>query len=86
MVTASFIVINVTQYLYRELTFYILNYIDFHYISYLNNWAGRSWFDSRLGLGIFFFDTMSRPAPEPTQPPIQWVPGGSFPGGKAAVA
>jgi hypothetical protein len=27
------------------------------------------------GLGIFLFATMSRTALEPTQPPIQWVPG-----------
>jgi hypothetical protein len=32
-------------------------------------------FDSRLGLGIFLFTTASRTAVEPTQPPIQWVPG-----------
>jgi hypothetical protein len=29
-----------------------------------------------LGLGIFLFTTASRPALEPTQPPIQWVAGG----------
>jgi hypothetical protein len=27
------------------------------------------------GAGIFLFTTTSRPAPGPTQPPIQWVPG-----------
>jgi hypothetical protein len=27
------------------------------------------------GLGIFLFDTVSRPVLGPTQPPIQWVPG-----------
>jgi hypothetical protein len=32
-------------------------------------------FDSRWGLGIFLFTTASRTALEPTQPPIQWVPG-----------
>jgi hypothetical protein len=32
-------------------------------------------FDSQLGLGIFLFTTASRTALEPTQPPIQWVPG-----------
>jgi hypothetical protein len=31
--------------------------------------------DSRRGLGIFLFDTVSRPALEPNQPPIQWVLG-----------
>jgi hypothetical protein len=32
-------------------------------------------FDSRRGLGIFLFTTASRRALEPTQPPVQWVPG-----------
>jgi hypothetical protein len=32
-------------------------------------------FDSRRGLGIFLFTTASRTALEPTQPPIQLVPG-----------
>jgi hypothetical protein len=32
-------------------------------------------FDSRRGLVIFLFNTASRTALEPTQPPIQWVPG-----------
>jgi hypothetical protein len=32
-------------------------------------------FDSRRGLGIFFFTTASRTALGLTQPPIQWVPG-----------
>jgi hypothetical protein len=38
-------------------------------------WAGRSCFESQQVLGIFLFTTASRPALEPTQPPIQWVPG-----------
>jgi hypothetical protein len=32
-------------------------------------------FDSQQRLGIFLFTTASRIALEPTQPPIQWVPG-----------
>jgi hypothetical protein len=35
--------------------------------------AGRPGFDSRQD---FFFSTSSRPTLEPTQLPIQWVPGG----------
>jgi hypothetical protein len=39
-------------------------------------------------MGIFLFDTMSRPALRPTQPPIQWVLGAPSlevkrPGGEA---
>jgi hypothetical protein len=33
------------------------------------------WFESRQKLGIFLFTTASRLALEPTQPPIQLVPG-----------
>jgi hypothetical protein len=32
-------------------------------------------FDSRRGLGIFLFTTLSRTALGITQPPIQWIPG-----------
>jgi hypothetical protein len=32
-------------------------------------------FGSRQGLEIFLFTTASKMALEPTQPPIQWVPG-----------
>jgi hypothetical protein len=32
-------------------------------------------FEFRHGLEIFLFTTASRPALEPTQPPIHWVPG-----------
>jgi hypothetical protein len=32
-------------------------------------------FDSRRGLGIFSFTTVSRTALGPTHPPIQWIPG-----------
>jgi hypothetical protein len=37
-------------------------------------------------LNNFIFSKSSRPTLGSTQPPIQWVPGGSFPGGKAAGA
>jgi hypothetical protein len=32
-------------------------------------------FEFRQKLGIFLFTTTSRPALEPTQLPIQWIPG-----------
>jgi hypothetical protein len=35
---------------------------------------------------IFLFSKVSRPALEPTQPPIKWVPGADIPGRKAAGA
>jgi hypothetical protein len=40
--------------------------------------------ESRQESGIFLFTTASRTALGPAQPPIQWIPGGSFPGSKAA--
>jgi hypothetical protein len=53
-------------------------------LSRYSDWlrAGWSEFDSRRGLEIFLFDTMTRPALRPTQLPIQWVPGALFLGVK----
>jgi hypothetical protein len=44
--------------------------------------AGRLRFDSRQGQEIFLYSTTSRLTLEPTQPPIQWVPGALSPGVK----
>jgi hypothetical protein len=42
----------------------------------LKGWTiGWSGFEFRCGLGIFLFNTVSRLALGPTQPPIQWIPG-----------
>jgi hypothetical protein len=38
-------------------------------------WTWQSGFESRQGMGIFLFTTVSRPALGPTQPHIQWLPG-----------
>jgi hypothetical protein len=35
------------------------------------------------GKGFFPLASVSRLVLRPTQPPVQWVPGGPFPGGKA---
>jgi hypothetical protein len=43
----------------------------------------RSGFDPRRGQRIFPLASVFRPALGPTQPPVQWVPGGPFPGAKA---
>jgi hypothetical protein len=40
-------------------------------------------FRSPAGQRIFPIASLSRPALGPTQPPVQWVPGGPFPGAKA---
>jgi hypothetical protein len=45
--------------------------------------TGRSGFDPRRGQSIFSIASVSRPAPGPTQPPVQWVPGVLSPGVKA---
>jgi hypothetical protein len=44
--------------------------------------AGWWGFESRQGLGILPFTTVSRPTQEPYQPPNQWVPGAPFLGVK----
>jgi hypothetical protein len=43
-------------------------------------------FDSRQDLETFLFTTVSKPAPELTQSPVQWVTGDLSLGGKAAGA
>jgi hypothetical protein len=48
--------------------------------------AGRPRFDSWQEQWIFLFATGSRSALGPIGPPMQWLPEGSFPGGKAAGA
>jgi hypothetical protein len=43
-------------------------------------WTAGVWFSE--GQEIFLYSRESRPTPEPTQPPIQWVPGALFLGVK----
>jgi hypothetical protein len=47
--------------------------------------AGQKEFDSRQGQNIFLFSVTTRQTLEPTQPPIQWMPG-TLPRVKAAGA
>jgi hypothetical protein len=43
---------------------------------YATVWTSEEYgFDSPQGQEIFLFSVTSRPALEPTQAPIQWVPG-----------
>jgi hypothetical protein len=45
-------------------------------LGWATDWSiGVLGFDSRRGLGIFLFTTVSRTALGPTQPPVQCVPG-----------
>jgi hypothetical protein len=55
---------------------------DTYFLQSCDSSAGRSGFDSRQGLGIFLFAVMARLALEPTQSPIQWVPGAVYVGVK----
>jgi hypothetical protein len=51
--------------------------------SFQNHLSNYIWPISPTGQRIFLLAPASRPALGSTQPPIQWVPGGHFPGGKA---
>jgi hypothetical protein len=48
----------------------------------LGYWLDGRVYESRQRVGIFLFTTVSRPALEPTQPPIQWVSGVLYLGAK----
>jgi len=41
--------------------------------------TGRPGLESRQGLGILLFTTVSRPVLEPTQPPVRWIQRGKQP-------
>jgi hypothetical protein len=53
----------------------IFIYSFLRYVGAMGWKIGVLGFSSQRGLGIFLFITMSRTALEPTQPPIQWLPG-----------
>jgi hypothetical protein len=48
--------------------------------------TGQPGFDPWQRQRIFSLASVSRPALGPIQPPIQWIPGGPFSGGKAHAA
>jgi hypothetical protein len=60
---------------WRTTNLQISIYIFSFHLSWYSNWlqAGRSGFNSQQRLGVFLFNTMSRLALGPTQPPSQWV-------------
>jgi hypothetical protein len=74
------------QFLFKGL--YRISELGWH--SRYSNWLlagrprGRSSSPGRVN--NFYFSMSSRPGLRCTQPPMQWVPGGSFPGGKEAGA
>jgi hypothetical protein len=59
---------------YRGLDIYYSHHRQLHIGIMTRLPAGRSAFNSRQGLGFYLLATASRPALEPTQPPMQWVP------------
>jgi hypothetical protein len=65
-------------------SFHTILYIFVAFKVYADSASTVLGFDSRQGLGIFLSTTASRTALEPTQPPIQLVPSGSFPPAREA--
>jgi len=68
--------LSVSVYIHTHTYTEKLNGRAYWEILLLMGWTIRwSGFNSWQGLGILLYNTVSRPAPRPTQPPIQWVPG-----------
>jgi hypothetical protein len=78
---------NLYRSLRRRLTvLWVVSSLYWYVFSLTTRWtSGRSGFDPRQGQRVFPLASVSRPALGPTQPPVHWVPGGPFPGGKSAA-